>query len=105
MHLHSYLGWEGPVTNRQHDAWVVWLDMQWELPDRHDHYLMQLHAEVRRLLAKHPQSVKVEDSKIKFTKQDPKTLQRKKWTPEQRMNVSKAMWFGAVGMKPTEAFK
>ncbi len=25
MHLHDYLGWPGPATARQHEAWVAWV--------------------------------------------------------------------------------
>lgn len=30
MHLHDYVGWPGPVTARQHEAWFAWLALDAE---------------------------------------------------------------------------
>lgn len=38
------MGWDGPMTERQWAAWQAWLEEEWNVPDRGDHYLMQCAA-------------------------------------------------------------
>jgi hypothetical protein len=59
------------VTQRQFLAWGAWLDLQWNEPDRSDHYLMALRAEMQRGYAKDPRSVpkELDAFKIKFKEQ------------------------------------
>lgn len=45
MHLHDYLGWPGPVTMRQHEAWGEWRAAQWNRPGRLEHYLMAAYGQ------------------------------------------------------------
>lgn len=43
------MGWDGPVTHRQHTAHLAYEDMQWNQPSRTDHYLARLACELRRI--------------------------------------------------------
>lgn len=38
------MGWPGPLTHRQFEAWQAWLDLDMDRPSRTDWYLMQLAA-------------------------------------------------------------
>lgn len=58
-------------THRELKVWLEYLKEQYNQPDRTDHYLMQLAAEVRRGNVKHPKEVKAEDFKITFKFRDP----------------------------------
>ena len=40
--LNELLGWKGPLTHRQFEAWRAWLQSEWNEPSRTDHYLMML---------------------------------------------------------------
>lgn len=47
--LNEAMGWDtlphgrhGPPTHRQYMAWMHWRLLQWNEPDRHDHYLMKV---------------------------------------------------------------
>lgn len=41
-HLHELIGWPGPMTHRQYQAWQDYLRAEWNEPDRHDHYLLKV---------------------------------------------------------------
>lgn len=41
------MGWDGPVTWRQFQAWRAWLREDNNTPNRADHYTMQVAREVR----------------------------------------------------------
>ena len=48
----------------------MWLDLEMEHPDRHDYYLMALTSKVHYLLSsKTPASARLEDFRLKFTRQ------------------------------------
>lgn len=53
-------------THREHLGWLAWLDLQWNRPDRADHYQMQTACEVRRVLAKDPNSIQPKQFNIPF---------------------------------------
>lgn len=91
--LNEYMGWDGPTTNRQHLVWVEWLKMQWNAPNRTDHYLMQVAAEVARQWAKHPQSCKLGNFIIQFGGDKPLTPTQRK----RQIQDSKDRWLSAVG--------
>jgi hypothetical protein len=57
---------------------------------------MAVACEVRRSVAKDPQSVKLEHFKIKFERPKPLTEEAKKSITA----IAKARWFAAVGYKP-----
>lgn len=60
----------GRWTHREFETREAWLEMQWNVPDRHDQYLMSIAAEVRRVLHKNPQSVKIDDFRLRFSKSE-----------------------------------
>lgn len=68
--LHDYLGWEGPVTSRQHETWLEWFNLQRDHPSpvesaTHAH-IQQVAVEARRGYVKDPSSVKYEDLDLKW---------------------------------------
>lgn len=78
-------------THRQYAAWLVWLDGQWNVPDRHDSYLMQIAAEVRRVLSRKPNAIKLSDFQL--------TFQRQAEVPAKDVASMKAVWLQRVGIK------
>ena len=42
--LNELMGWAGPMTHRQFEAWQAWLGEEWGRPSRNDFYLMQVAA-------------------------------------------------------------
>lgn len=92
--LNEVMGLDGPMTHRQFLAWQYWMNLQQNVPDKTDHYLMQIACEVRRVLAKHPRQIKIEDFKLTFSNQankHPKAL-----TKEGKIEASKSMWLGMM---------
>jgi hypothetical protein len=83
-------------TEKEMRITLAWLRMQWDRPDRTDWYLMQIAAEVRKGLVKHPNSVKTDQLKIKFIFDECRPAAV--LTPEEQMRVSKQCWLGAVGL-------
>lgn len=86
------MGWEGPLTFRQYRIWSRWLDEQWNVPDRSDHYAMQTAWAVSRSNAKDPGCVRMKDFRLRFEREYKKS-------PEQAAKWSKMIWFGALGIK------
>ena len=89
-------------THLEHVTWVEWLNQQWNVPTTHDHYMMSLIAEVRRIFAKNPRAVKPEDFRLKFvfeytalnsTSKDGMSDDDKK---KQLAAWSKAKWLGMM---------
>lgn len=72
---------------------------------------MQISTEVRRVLSKKPNSIKMGDFKLKFqSKQQTSSSSSGNGKPaasnltaEQAAAMSKARWFGAVGFRPKTA--
>lgn len=92
-------------THRQYRLWLAWLDQQWERPDRTDYYLMQIAAEVRKVLAKNRKQIEIEHFGIPSTFWD-RLFKRKPATPPEQQKVSKAQaaiskatWFAFLGVK------
>lgn len=81
------------MTHRLFAAWTAWLLMEWNRPSRTDQYLMSLTAEVRRILAKHPEKVKIKDFLLKFGDGKPP----KKLTEEEAGALSMMKWLGGLG--------
>lgn len=80
-------------THREYLLWMAWLAKQHDTPDRSDYYLMQIAAEIRRVLSKQPNKIKLEHFKLS-TAGKPAPVQQRE-TVEQ----SKARWAGLVGYK------
>lgn len=88
------MGWEGPVTHRQFIAWMEYLNSEeGTRPTLLYYYLMQIACEVRRVLAKKPAEIKLEDFELKFS---PVKLDTR--TPEQKAAEAKSVWKARLGM-------
>jgi hypothetical protein len=75
------MGWEGPLTHRQLQAWNKWLDEQWNNPSRADWYQMQTSSEIARGHAKNPENVNPKKFKLKFEEPE-KLIPPKKKKPK-----------------------
>lgn len=58
------------MTHRQMLAWNVWLELQWNLPDRTDHYLMFVIHEIRYCMAEKKRSFNSKDYKLPFKREE-----------------------------------
>lgn len=87
------MGWSGPMTHRQFASWSVYLEEEWNRPDRTDHYLMQVGVEVRRVLSREPNSHKLDDMRLEFKRPepepDPKTAAGRRRIEELRVEQTK----------------
>jgi len=85
MREHSY---------RDYLTWMAWLDEQWEMPSRTDHYLMQIAMEIRREFVKQPP--RLEQFKIPFTRKErvirksPPVTQRRGKKPKKKQVTQQA---------------
>lgn len=75
------MGWGGPLTHRQHLAWLEWDFEQWNRPSRTDHYLMQIGMEVAKAPARvwgtDPKELTVNHWKLEFGQVKPEVRQPK----------------------------
>jgi len=87
------MGWPGPMTHRQFLTWMRWLEEEDNHPSRTDNYLMQIAAEVCRVLHRKPETVKLSDFVMKFKRVKPmKTEEEKK----KALKESKRRWWSLV---------
>lgn len=89
-------------THRQYLVWQAWLRSRWNHKSKQDHYLAQIAAEVARLRADKPLTVKIASFFIPFIfrkkteeEQDPEAS----WSEEDKIAISKSRWFGVTGYK------
>lgn len=83
-------GWKRKLTHRQFSVWQQWQINEWNTPDRHDHYLMALRAEVRSLFSA---NVKLDDMELEF-EEPPKTEEEAK---RRAAAKSKGAWSKGMG--------
>lgn len=81
------------MTNRQFIAWMEWLSLDREHPNRLEAYLMQIAAEVRRTRIQDPSRVDINSMRIKFET----TVEKSK--PTVSVAALKSRWVSAVGGK------
>ena len=86
------------TPERIHRAWLAWLEMQWERPDKRDWYAAAVACTVARANAKNPGRLKVKDFLLKFGEP---ARHRANLTPEQATAISKARW--AVALRAAAA--
>ena len=55
------------VSNREFLSWQEWWKDQWNEPDRHDWYLMQIASTLVKLKSKNPEEIKTSWYKMPFT--------------------------------------
>ena len=90
------------MTHRQFVLWGRWLEEQWDRPSRGDYYLMQVACQVARVLAKHPDKIKLEHFQLRFSDpaSDTAPSARNTAAAEQhrknQMAWSKSKWLGAM---------
>ena len=80
-------------THRQYLTWLAWLDHRDATPDPTQYYLMQIAAEVRRVLAKQPNSIKLDHFELQFGTVAPQIAD-----PELELKQSKHRWNALLGM-------
>jgi len=74
---------------------------EWNAPSRSDYYLMQIACEVRRVLRKNPESIKLDSFKIPFefeTSENPETAEgyTKEEIRQMQMDAIKSRWMRRV---------
>lgn len=84
------------MTSRELEAKLQHAEDKWNAPNRSDYYLMQIAAEVRRVLSKSPGSIKTGQFKIKF---EYVTQQPIKKDPM----ASHGYWLAIAGVDPDRA--
>ena len=77
-------------THREYLAWLAYLEDQWNEPTLTDFYLMEIAAEVRRVLSKKPNDIRIGQFLLKFGKGSQAQQQ-----PES-VEAVKARWKGFV---------
>ena len=82
-------------SERQILVWAHYFAEKWNKPSLTDRYLMVVAREVRRVLAKNPNTIQDEDFKLKFIRQEPETA-------ETAAAKAKARWFALTKFKPKE---
>lgn len=80
------------MTNREYRVRLAWLEQEIEQPNPSDYYLMQIAQEVRRVLSKKPNQIKLKHFRLKFDKE---TVENK----EAKARQSKNTWMSILGVK------
>lgn len=80
------------TTNRAFRTWLVKMDEEWNIPDRHDNYIMMVACEVCRVLMKNKNAVQPKDFKLKFEK----PITPEKLSMEEATRRSKITWLGSL---------
>lgn len=86
-------------THRQYRTRLEWMDEQWNHPTLNEYYLMQIAAEVRRVLAKHPNEIQSDHFKIKFKRAVAKSQEQAEKDKQAKITANKMRWAGFVGIK------
>lgn len=92
------LGWPALPTHRQYRTWIVWELGEWNRPSRSDHYIMQLTAEVRRIVGwmnKNPGPLSLDKLKITFKN---RSVEDEPIDVEETSRRSMAIWRARLGI-------
>lgn len=85
-------------THRQILGWRAWIRKKWNEPSQESYYIMQLNRDIKRLLAKNPNSIQTDHQKITFEWKSRRTdslVEDRELTPEEKKAISdesKARW-------------
>lgn len=101
------------MTHRQYLVWQLWLDKEWNKPDRHDWQLMRIAEEVGKLikLKTTPSGQTcvydpIESYQVKFTTTDPVEKPEEKEIDVEAVSAqAKAVWRARINAfqgKPTQ---
>jgi hypothetical protein len=88
-------------THREYLLWNEYLDEQWEKPDRHDHYLMQIAMYVSRQFGSSSGKLKLSSFKLPFVWRKAEAVPIKTEAEEAKAKSAesaKSRWFGFLGM-------
>ena len=89
----------GKWSHREYELRLAWMLEQNNRPSRTDFYLMQIAAEVRRVLHKQPNTVRAQDFELKFGKSKKKEITAE--NAKERARRSKA-FFGSLIAQATK---
>ena len=78
------------VTNREFEAWRAWWDIEWNTPNRTDHYIMNL----TRVAAQSTKDLNV--FKLPFSRVQVKKQQQ--MTRAQQSSYAKSVWMARMEM-------
>lgn len=81
-------------------VYMTWLSDQWCEPSKTDYYLMMIACEVRRVLSRRPNQIKLSHFRLQFGSGDNR---RKPASREQAAAWSKAAWLGRMTMPVVRA--
>lgn len=85
----------GRWSHREYLTRLAWLDLQWNEPNRSDHYAMQIVQAIRQMFNK--SDVSLGSQKIPFKFQRPEEVEQDKATRDAAAaRLSKTRWIGAV---------
>lgn len=85
------------MTHREFRTWREWLDNQWNVPDRHDFYIMRLIAEVNAILSKQ-RTIDANKFKLTFDRVIPSAEKLKK-DIHAISKQAQDRWIGMLGIK------
>jgi ribosomal protein S19E (S16A) len=88
------------ISHREYLTWMAHFDNKWENPSRNEWYLISIATEIRRVLSKDPNKIKLDHLKLGFG-----DLKESKITSEQKAKESKANWLGHFGTNIKRVFK
>lgn len=100
------MGWDGPVTHRQFEAWYAWHLMEFNNPSRADYYAANTAHTVACANAEDPKKVEYSRFLLKFqekprgddnTPPNAKPNPNTKLTAEDQGRLSEMIWCSAVG--------
>lgn len=89
----------GRWSHREYRTRLAWIEMQWNEPDKTDHYLMQIAQRVQQVLSEQPNKITLEQQEIPFVMKKVEKGKKVKGrvTTEQATKWMKAKWMAAVG--------
>lgn len=83
------MGWEGPLTHRQFEAWRAWELDDMNVLGKNEYYLMQTACEARRVLSSKPSSIKLEHFKLTFKDKTSRPMDE---ASKNMLAVTKSVW-------------
>ena len=91
------------MTHRQFGAWQLWLEEQWNKPDRHDYYMMQVHQGNIRGKGGKPPALEKMKIPFKFVVKNEVAMPVGMSDEERRAaatKISQARWLQCMTLKP-----
>lgn len=88
---------ESPIarwTHREFLTRLAWLDEQWNRPARSDYYLMRVAQRVQQVLSRSPNSVGIDDQRVRFESEA--AMRRASEDTAAATRRAKAGWAGLI---------